>query len=266
MSNGQSAGHEGWRERVRAQLDRPLIVHIVGGTAARLLAALAIGAPLFLWKIIKIDGDEVILAFGVICLILGSLLLILLRSHSRTWRFAGLVVLVIASAGISGAAIQYQFDDRTANSSSARPLAAPTVSRSPAPPPTARLGSVVRVPGLRMGECANIKNLRGAGTASDFAEIASCTAGHDGETFLVENAWQPGQPYPGDEKIEKQANARCERELAEYVGFPYHRSVFEFGSWFPDAGTWRNDSDRQLVCVGYHPKQVLRSTIKGLRR
>jgi Septum formation len=107
---------------------------------------------------------------------------------------------------------------------------------------------------LRPGDCLTGSNL-GLGTGSDWPWVTAvpCTSQHLGEVFFAGNAWPQSMAYPEDNKVNNQAQARCNAAFFKYDGIVYADSNFDYEYVTPDNTTWPS-GDRFLVCVVYEPQ------------
>jgi hypothetical protein len=107
---------------------------------------------------------------------------------------------------------------------------------------------------LRTGNCITGSDLS-LGTSSpwpDSVEVVPCTQLHEGEVFFAGNAWPQSIAYPGDNKINNQAQARCDAAFLTYDGAASSNSAFSYDYTNPDDTTWPQ-GDRFLLCVAYDP-------------
>ncbi|MFI0479738.1 septum formation family protein [Actinomadura sp. 9N215] len=98
-----------------------------------------------------------------------------------------------------------------------------------------------------------------------YAEITSCAKGHVGEVFYAGNLWPASTPFPGQDEVENMTAVKCQTEFHKYTGISHLDSELKGHVWHPNATLWAR-GDRRVVCLGYHPKQSLNYSIKGLRR
>lgn len=97
-----------------------------------------------------------------------------------------------------------------------------------------------------------------------------CPQAHDGEIyhrFPVASGGDRATRFPGEAKIEAEADASCEEHFAEFVGIPIDRSSLAFLYWFPDETDWSNGL-RDVLCVvvaGTEGEKVP-SSARGVRR
>jgi hypothetical protein len=130
---------------------------------------------------------------------------------------------------------------------------------------------------LRAGDC-----LQGPGLNlwkypwPDYFNVVSCTKQHIAEVFFAGNAWPPAtwpsaQEYPGDNKVDSQAVARCDTAFRAYDGIDKSQSAFTYNYDPPDGDSWTN-GDRGLLCIAYEATQQypggapVNYSIKGSQR
>jgi hypothetical protein len=69
--------------------------------------------------------------------------------------------------------------------------------------------------------------------------------------------------YPGDNKVNSQAHARCDRAFTAYDGIPPDQSAYNYVYLPPDSSSWAS-GDRSVQCIAYEPSGApLYSSIKG---
>ena len=66
------------------------------------------------------------------------------------------------------------------------------------------------------------------------------------------NAWPQSKAYPGDNKVDNQAQVRCDAAFLKYDGLDSADSNFSYDYLIPDDTTWPS-GDRFVVCVAYAP-------------
>jgi DivIVA domain-containing protein len=106
---------------------------------------------------------------------------------------------------------------------------------------------------LQSGDCLN--GDLGLGTGSpwpDSVAVVRCTQQHAGEVLFAGNAWPQSMAYPGDNKLDNQAQARCDAAFLKYDGMDSADSNFSYDYLIPDDTTWPS-GDRFVVCVAYAP-------------
>ena len=58
----------------------------------------------------------------------------------------------------------------------------------------------------------------------------------------------PRAPYPSEQQVRDDANNRCTRAFATYVGTPYEASRLRYTYFYPSAASWA-DGDRTVICL-----------------
>ena len=108
---------------------------------------------------------------------------------------------------------------------------------------------------LRPGDC-----LQGLGDdliiapLPDYFNVVSCTKQHIAEVFFAGNAWPSAMPFPGDNNIVSQADARCDTAFRAYDGIDNSQSAFTYESDSPNDFSWPN-GDRGILCIAYESTQ-----------
>ena len=169
-------------------------------------------------------------------------------SRRNAWIMAGLGVVLLVSLTVLAASVTMI----ATRSASARPSAPPAPSFSPSlsSPPT----SEVVEDGLQAGDCLTGSGL-GLGTTSPWPgtfTVVPCTRPHVAEVFFAADAWPLStESYPGDSKIDNEADARCNAAFRAYDGIGYSDSALSYDYIDPDAYSWP-PGDRRLVCIVYN--------------
>jgi DivIVA domain-containing protein len=124
---------------------------------------------------------------------------------------------------------------------------------------------------LMAGDCLTGSNL-GLDTGNPWPDTVTavpCTQRHLAEVFFAGNVWPQSMAYPGDNKVDNQADARCDAEFVKYDGTDNSASAFTFTAVVPiPADNWAS-GDRKLVCVawestyGYPSGVLVNYSIKG---
>jgi len=106
---------------------------------------------------------------------------------------------------------------------------------------------------LQAGDCLRGSDL-GLGTSKPWPQeftAVPCQQQHIAEVIFAGEAWPISQAYPGDDAIDGQADHRCDRELAVYVGGNQrYLEAFTFQTIRPDRDDWAG-GDRSLRCIAY---------------
>lgn len=59
--------------------------------------------------------------------------------------------------------------------------------------------------------------------------------------------------YPGEDKVIRAGEDRCEAEFESFVGMSYATSVLDYYIYYPTQVTWEGHDDRKVTCVVYEP-------------
>ncbi len=98
------------------------------------------------------------------------------------------------------------------------------------------------------------------------AILRRCDEPHRAEVFAIERLeGNAGTPYPGDEAIDEQADAACDRAFEAYVGIPYDESRLRAIFYAPTEQTWPG-GDRRVTCVVEAGGEPLTASVRGSRR
>jgi hypothetical protein len=156
--------------------------------------------------------------------------------------------------------------------------AAPALGSGASPRPTGSgpqptVGNL-RLVQLQVGDCLTGANMQ-LNTTDPWPKLTSavpCSQPHTAEVFFADNNfWPNNTSYPGDNAINKDGNAACDRAFRFYVGIPYTKSMYTWTNIIPDASTWPT-GDRGLHCIAYYatPDQPtgvpITGTIRGTRK
>jgi hypothetical protein len=100
---------------------------------------------------------------------------------------------------------------------------------------------------VRVGDCFDDE----AFESTEISELPGipCSEPHDNEiyaTFDMLGEW------PGEERVEEVAFEGCYDRFAAAIGKSYEESVIDYTAIFPSEGSWKQRSDREVICVGYH--------------
>lgn len=114
--------------------------------------------------------------------------------------------------------------------------------------PDVEPGDTVAVGSLRPGQCATP-------TSDDlFVEsfqVTECDNQHANEVIAIydiPDGTYPGDEYPGNSLIGRDAYERCQPLFEGYVGTPFWDSVYDIKTITPAASTWA-EGDRTVVCL-----------------
>jgi hypothetical protein len=195
------------------------------------------------------------------------------RRNALVLACLGLVVLVAVTVLVwSVTTIIARLSSSASPRSSAS--ASPRSSASASPRSSASASSPLQTAyiDLRAGDC-----LQGPGLNlweypwPDYFNVVSCTKKHIAEVFFAGNAWPSALAFPGDNKIESQADTRCNTAFRAYDGIDNSQSAFTYESDSPNDFSWLN-GDRGLLCIAYEATQQylggapVNYSIKGSQR
>jgi hypothetical protein len=127
-----------------------------------------------------------------------------------------------------------------------------SASSAPAPSPSASSPLQATYPELQAGYCLQGPGL-GLGTSDpwpDYFNVVPCTQRHIAEVFYADSAWPSSKAYPGDNKVNSEAEAHCDAAFRQYDGIGNSQSAFTYDYSTPDSIDW-SDGDRRLVCIAY---------------
>jgi hypothetical protein len=180
------------------------------------------------------------------------------RRNALVLACLGVVVLVAVTALVwSATTIVARLSSSAASrsSASAAPRSSASASRRSSASPTASARQLT-FDQLKPGDCLQGPGLN-LGTTNpwpDYFNVVSCTQQHTAEVFFADNAWPSAQAYPGDNKVESQADARCNTAFRTYDGIDNSQSAFTYDYSSPDNVAWA-DGDRSLLCIAYEATQ-----------
>jgi DivIVA domain-containing protein len=169
-------------------------------------------------------------------------------SRRNAWIAAGLGLVLLVSLTVLAASVAMI----VTRSASARPSAPPAPSSSPSLSSPA--ASAVAEDGLQAGDCLTGSDL-GLGTTNPWPDtftVVPCTRPHVAEVFFAADAWPLSMgSYPGDSKIDNEADARCSAAFRAYDGTDSSDSALSYDYIDPDSYSWP-PGDRRLVCIAYN--------------
>ena len=181
--------------------------------------------------------------------------------------FAALAA-VIAAIALAGSTSP----SRSSASSASRTSSAPSVSASrssasPSPPASSAppAGQLTRDQ-LQPGDCLQVPDIDTINQWPGVFTTVPCARPHTGEVFFAGNIWPQSLAYPGDQPVNDQAEARCDRAFTAYVGIPGDQSSYTYAWDMPDDGSWAI-GDRSVQCIAYDPGGAsVNVSIKGSKR
>jgi hypothetical protein len=126
-------------------------------------------------------------------------------------------------------------------------------SASPSPPASSApsVGQLTRDQ-LQPGDCLQVPGINTISQWPGVFTAVPCARPHTGEVFFAGNIWPQSLAYPGDQPVNDQAEARCDRAFTRYVGIPVDQSAYTYAWDMPDDGSWAI-GDRSVQCIAYHP-------------
>ena len=186
------------------------------------------------------------LVFGLLggilfALIFGIVALVQLRKRRQNGRGLAIAGIVLASVWIlviaagATAAIIAGKNDTTAGSS-----------------PGTVDDSSVSVLKLKPGNCLN--DLKESGSI-DNLPVVPCATAHEGEVYAVFDL--ADGPWPGDAKVQAQAEKRCNTEFDEYAKAPDDK--LELFYLHPLKSTWWRD--RGVTCIATDPAGAMTGSL-----
>jgi Septum formation/zinc-ribbon domain len=169
---------------------------------------------------------------------------------------AGLAALtaVIAAIAIAGSTSPSRSSASLSPPASSAPSTSPSrSSASPSPPASSApsAGQLTRDE-LQPGDCLQLPNINTISQWPGVFPAVSCSQPHTGEVFFAGNIWPQSLAYPGDQPVNDQATARCDRAFTAYVGIPVDHSAYTYAWDMPDDGSWAI-GDRSVQCIAYDP-------------
>ena len=73
--------------------------------------------------------------------------------------------------------------------------------------------------------------------------------------------------YPGEDKVIRAGEDRCEAEFESFVGMSYATSVLDYYIYYPTQVTWEGHDDRKVTCVVYEPGvETVVGSLRGAAR
>ena len=143
----------------------------------------------------------------------------------------------------------------------------PPSSASPSPPASSAppAGQLTRDQ-LQPGDCLKVADINTINQWPGVFTAVPCAQPHTGEVFFAGNIWLQSLAYPGDQPVNDQAEARCDRAFTAYAGIPGDQSAYTYAWDMPDDGSWAI-GDRSVQCIAYDPGGAsMNVSIKGSKR
>lgn len=143
--------------------------------------------------------------------------------------------------------------------------AVPSVERDP-------VGTIVAAGTLDVfrfgvGDCFNDDRPLSSGGAVGPSEVKSvpgvpCSGPHDNEVFALVNVSR--STFPGVEELQRIASELCVERFEAFVGRDYPSSALDVVWLVPTELSWREGSDREVVCAVHHvDSRKLVGSMKG---
>lgn len=117
----------------------------------------------------------------------------------------------------------------------------------------------------RPGDCLQVPSLNPASTWPYLVTVVPCTQRHTAEVVFNGRLWPQSLPFPGNNAVNAQMTARCERAFAAYDGAVWSDSAFQINTIGPDKALWAQGL-RSVQCVALSPGGSVNYSIKGSRR
>ena len=182
------------------------------------------------------------------------------------------VIVAIALAGSASPSRSSASPSRSSASSAPPASSAPSASpppssASPSPPASSAppAGQLTRDQ-LQPGDCLKVADINTINQWPGVFTAVPCAQSHTGEVFFAGNIWLQSLAYPGDQPVNDQAEARCDRAFTAYAGIPGDQSAYTYAWDMPDDGSWAI-GDRSVQCIAYDPGGAsMNVSIKGSKR
>lgn len=86
------------------------------------------------------------------------------------------------------------------------------------------------------------------------ALLVDCAGPHKYEVYAAPTYNEPGKSspaaeYPGDSDLRNFAEERCYEQFRPFVGRKWSSSRLDMETWYPTAGSWYRERDRNILCV-----------------
>lgn len=115
---------------------------------------------------------------------------------------------------------------------------------------------------VRAGDCFNNPPIDAQATSID---AVLCSQPHDAEAFAAFEI--PGEQYPSDKAVIRQAEAGCVARFEDFIGLPYAESVYEVVYLHPTRSSWRLADDRIVLCAVTDPAgRITEETLRQSQR
>ena len=112
---------------------------------------------------------------------------------------------------------------------------------------------------VRVGDCFDDTGF-GEDEISEVPGVP-CADPHDNEVYAL---FDVSGEWPGDERIEQLAYEGCYERFEATIGKSYEDSMIDYTVIYPSEGSWNEQDDREVICVGYHMEyEKLTGSIMG---
>ncbi|MFG1809271.1 DUF4190 domain-containing protein [Streptomyces sp. NPDC049040] len=121
---------------------------------------------------------------------------------------------------------------------------------------------------LKAGQCFNpvdgpLPSDSDDDSHSSTVDVVDCADQHDAEVFAV---WEiqsgSGDPYPGTEKVDADAQAGCQKYAGTYLDGKHPAGIDNFSIYLPSAANWAHHQ-RSVICFFDPPGKVTGSVKSG---
>lgn len=101
---------------------------------------------------------------------------------------------------------------------------------------------------MQVGDCFDDAYL-GSEEISEVPGIP-CSEPHDNEVYALFDITT--EDFPGQEQVDRLAEEGCYERFEPAIGASYEESVLMFTTMTPTEASWRQLSDREVICVAFH--------------
>jgi hypothetical protein len=113
---------------------------------------------------------------------------------------------------------------------------------------------------LQPGMCVNNPELS-SGLVTDLSAVA-CELPHTHEVYFKVTYNPPDGAFDA-QRVASFADEQCAQAFTTYVGVPYDRSKYYFLHLAPSAESWKEQGDRDVVCLLFQQGATLTGSAKG---
>jgi hypothetical protein len=75
----------------------------------------------------------------------------------------------------------------------------------------------------------------------------------------------PKGPWPGETRLQDQADAACTSKFAGWIGVSFDDSELDYATWTPYRESWEA-GDRVVICTVMDPGTKTTGTLQGSKR